>query len=66
MSLGLGGKQLGMDQLSTFVCFLFDYRNVATVLVQRGILKKGTVLLAGQSVARVSDPMNRRTALNVK
>jgi hypothetical protein len=33
--------------------FLFD-RNLATVLVQRGVLKKGTVLLAGQSVARVN------------
>jgi hypothetical protein len=33
--------------------FLFD-RNLATVLVQRGVLKKGTILLAGQSVARVN------------
>ncbi len=36
-----------------FVLFLF-YRNLATVLVQRGVLKKGTILLAGQSVARVN------------
>ena len=35
-----------------FGLFLFD-RNLATVLVQRGVLKKGTILLAGQSVARV-------------
>ena len=48
-----------MDQLSTFVCFLCDHRNVATVLVQRGVLKKGTILLAGQSVARVRSQMNR-------
>ena len=37
------------------LCLVFFFnRNIATVLVQRGVLKKGTVLLAGQSVARVS------------
>ena len=58
VSLGRGGKQRGSDQLSTLVCFLFHRRNVATVLVQRGVLKKGTILLAGQSVARVNDQVN--------
>jgi len=37
-----------------FVCFFLLYRNLATILVQRGVVKKGTVLLAGQSVARVN------------
>lgn len=35
-----------------FSLFLFG-SNLATILIQRGVLKKGTVLLAGQSVARV-------------
>ncbi|CAF1685209.1 unnamed protein product, partial [Adineta ricciae] len=34
--------------------------NLATVLVQRGVLKKGTILLAGQSVARVRALYNER------
>jgi hypothetical protein len=32
---------------------------MATVLVQRGVLKKGTILLAGQSVARASFFINK-------
>ncbi len=47
------GKHLSIDMLSMFCLFLFD-RNLDTVLVQRGVLKKGTILLAGQSVARVN------------
>ncbi|CAF1320627.1 unnamed protein product [Rotaria sordida] len=34
--------------------------NLATILVQRGVLKKGTILLAGQSVARVRALYNER------
>ncbi|CAF3568500.1 unnamed protein product [Rotaria socialis] len=34
--------------------------NLATILVQRGELKKGTILLAGQSVARVRALYNER------
>ncbi|CAF1376677.1 unnamed protein product [Adineta steineri] len=34
--------------------------NLATILVQRGVVKKGTILLAGQSVARVRALYNER------
>jgi hypothetical protein len=53
-----------MDMLSMFCLFLFD-RNLATVLVQRGVLKKGTILLAGQSVARVNISIKKISFLNI-
>ncbi len=51
-----------MDMLSMFCLFLFN-RNLATILVQRGVLKKGTILLAGQSVARVNSSIKKNSFL---
>jgi hypothetical protein len=54
---GRGERQMVSNYRSIYcLCFVYfnSIRNLATVLVQRGILKKGTILIAGQSVARVN------------